>query len=478
MKSIFSLVLMLIFVPTFHSSNAVAQDNPNLEIGLKPYGSFRGGNIDTISMNNGNLNVRIPIWSVPQRGGVGLSFSLVYNNKGYTIAKRCPPTGCYYQWSPNGLFGFQFVEDQRVTATGSAIYHSTTLYAYTASASTSDGAVHQMGQKGTTSQWETLDGTGIAGTNFHNDPNAGVYRFDSVIDRNGVRHHYPSSTEGPGACSEDSNGNVITCNFALQADIAAYTDTLGRSIGPRTITSDYSSCSGTLPTVQAETLSFPAPNGGTATFKLCYASITLQTNFQSFGHREYSGSKWMLQSVVLPNLTTWTFTYDNGGFGDLIGIQFPTGGSLAYTWGTQPLCGNSYPNLQQTPASRVITSRSVNANDGSGPHVSNYNWGSEVDTGSSRTRVDTVTDAALNDIVYTETGLGNSCSFFETQRQVYTGTGAARTLAQTITTDYTWLANQFDGLSSVAANTVLNVEPVAVTQSWPNGKTSKVSRSL
>src|SRR6266550_544936 len=84
-----------------------SQDNPNLEIGLKPYGSFQGGKIDSISMNNGNAFVRIPIWSLAGRGGkLDLSFSLIHNSKGFVVRKFCPPTGCYEQWRPIGNFGF------------------------------------------------------------------------------------------------------------------------------------------------------------------------------------------------------------------------------------------------------------------------------------------------------------------------------------------------------------------------------------
>src|SRR6267154_4538174 len=465
--------LLLLIIPVFCVSNACAQDNPNLEIGLKPYGSFRGGNIDSVSMNNGNLFVRIPLWSIPQRGGVGLSFSVVYNNKGYSVAKRCPPTGCYYQWTPKGLFGFQLADDQAIAASGKAVYQSNgTLLGYTASAGTSDGAVHQMGQKGTSSQWETLDGTGIEGTNFHIDSGSGAYLFDSVIGRDGVRHHYPNSQEGSSACSTDSNGNQVTCTFAGNP-LRTYTDTLGRIVGPSTSSTDFSNCSGPLPITSATILTFPAPAGGTATFKLCYANLSLQTRFSYINIREFSGISGALQSIVLPNLTTWTFIYDNTGFGDLTKVIFPTDGSLAYTWGTQSLCHNAYPIPGVTPASRVVSSRSLDANDGIGPHTSNYVWGPDVDTGSSRTRIDTVTDAVNNDTAYTETGLGYSCSFFETHREEYQGTGTARTLLKTTNTDYTWSSNQFNALTPTFANTVLNVEPTAVTTIWPNGETRK-----
>ena len=43
--------------------------DPTLERGMKPYGTFEGGSIDSISTTNGNLNLHIPLVSYPQRGG-------------------------------------------------------------------------------------------------------------------------------------------------------------------------------------------------------------------------------------------------------------------------------------------------------------------------------------------------------------------------------------------------------------------------
>ena len=37
--------------------SALAQGNPNLENGLKPYGSYEGGNIDSI-----NMAIAMPPW--------------------------------------------------------------------------------------------------------------------------------------------------------------------------------------------------------------------------------------------------------------------------------------------------------------------------------------------------------------------------------------------------------------------------------
>ena len=42
------------------SGSASAQDSPEFETGLKPFGTYHGGNIDSVSVTNGNLT-----WSAP-----------------------------------------------------------------------------------------------------------------------------------------------------------------------------------------------------------------------------------------------------------------------------------------------------------------------------------------------------------------------------------------------------------------------------
>src|SRR5262245_20166285 len=67
------------------SSLTLAQTNPNLDTGLKPYGSYDGGNIDSVDLANGNLHIRAPIFSYPQGGGMPANFVIAYNNKGYKV---------------------------------------------------------------------------------------------------------------------------------------------------------------------------------------------------------------------------------------------------------------------------------------------------------------------------------------------------------------------------------------------------------
>jgi hypothetical protein len=48
-------LLILASLLSLFSGMLRAQDNPNLQNGLVPFGSYDGGNFDTINLSNGNL---------------------------------------------------------------------------------------------------------------------------------------------------------------------------------------------------------------------------------------------------------------------------------------------------------------------------------------------------------------------------------------------------------------------------------------
>ena len=56
------------------SMASLAQNNPNTDQGMKPFDSFHGGTIDSVSITSGNLMFHAPLYSLPQRGRAGLNF--------------------------------------------------------------------------------------------------------------------------------------------------------------------------------------------------------------------------------------------------------------------------------------------------------------------------------------------------------------------------------------------------------------------
>jgi len=83
------VVLSLGLLLAVTSRISFAQDNDDIQQGIKAYGTYRGGDIDSVSMTNGNLILKIPLVSFPERGKLHLGFELVYNRQVYTQKTMC-----------------------------------------------------------------------------------------------------------------------------------------------------------------------------------------------------------------------------------------------------------------------------------------------------------------------------------------------------------------------------------------------------
>src|SRR5260370_6851564 len=68
---------------------------------LPPFGSFHGSDFDIVSLQNGNLHLRIPVLSIPQRGKA-VSWTYIYDTHSWSKVwvPQPPPTnpkaGPYY----------------------------------------------------------------------------------------------------------------------------------------------------------------------------------------------------------------------------------------------------------------------------------------------------------------------------------------------------------------------------------------------
>jgi RHS repeat-associated protein len=482
---------------------AFAQADASIEQGLKPYGSYMGGNLDTVSLTSGNLMLHIPLVSYPQRGGrLNLSFFLRYNNKGFFIRQWTFTNGLGQQqtasaWTWDGV-GVDVARDQvselRTTrgpfsapVSGEKKNESFFLSLY--NFITPDGSTHIIGggaDSGPDFGAGVLDGSALG--------------FHGVQDSVDGTTQYTTQPTCPGGTSTtwyplvsmDPNGNKITTTPT------GWVDTLGRQIpgqpictsssplnmgGSGAITgipassfsTSFTSNSGItsglnvrmLPgvatavltgcpsnSVSARLWSLPAFNNSTVTMKFYYANFQIATNFAIPSVPEVQGTHTMLQNVILPNGTMWSFNYNS--YGDLTFIGFPTGGSISYIWSTIQLTGGA--------KSRIITSRTVNANDGTGAHTWNYAW-TPASTSNPITLI--LTDPAGNDSVHVSTATG-----YETEARYYQGSSSISShLLKTVDTSYQTVNNPFQEYTGPSASPSF---PTSVTTTWPNGKVSTV----
>jgi hypothetical protein len=112
--------------------------------------------------------------------------------------------------------------------------------------------------------------------------------------------------------SRDGNGNAI--------------DALGRT--PVTYIANGTGCTASY------CYNILNSQGSTSQIKVTTQTISVNTNFGQAGLTEYSGTITVIQSIQLPDGTSYQFSYDfgtsPGHYGELIGVTLPTGGQITY----------------------------------------------------------------------------------------------------------------------------------------------------
>src|SRR5215475_9371009 len=244
-------------------SSVNAQEPAGLEQGLKPYGSYEGGNIDAVSMVNLKPSVRIPLISYPQRGGkLSVNFFIQYDSpilQPHATCDLTSPFTCHQAWyTTNGGTPLNIYSDAFPYLTCPSCNGAITSQPYVIQEQ--NGAKHQMGALAS-GKWLSLDATG-----YLYDHTNGI-----VTNREGTRFTWLPQTGSANGYYlpkiEDANGNLITTNASPATGIVTQiTDTMGRSIPlpsglPAT---DTTGCTGALPVAAAYLWSPPGLSGGTS----------------------------------------------------------------------------------------------------------------------------------------------------------------------------------------------------------------------
>ena len=456
---------------------ALGQSLPE-DIGLQEYHDYHGGDIDHVNLDTGNLTVTIPILSYPQRGNaLKMDFGVNYNGTGLTYQDLvCVQGQCELGWAspyrpsmslaltPAGVVATPALFDLQSMATGLVKLpepgSNPPTYWWQTNWYTADGGAHPGGQISTGQI--ALDGSGIqvgyteVGGQTYTLTCTWDCSLPSVVSspyligtREGITYIGSTGGTSPGTARIDADGNYI------KQTTSAITDTVGRSIPVPVVNSSptqqqTASCSGPLTVVEIATWNPPGFSNNPYIF--CYVNVTLTTAVQYTNGTVHVAhpTQLMLQSIVLPNLQTWTFEYNEQlsncppegmttNIGDLTTIILPTGGRIDYTYTCIVPYGGLYPT--QTTA---VTSRTVNANDGTGSHT----WQYAVGTG-----VNTVTDPVGNQSAYTI----NSSSYPTPNRVAkhYSGAQSGGTLLRTVVTQYAYATGSGYGLFPSSVTTTL-----------------------
>lgn len=450
-----ALLLAICFLtakPALGQSDPVVVSN-GTNIGTPENGSFSGSDFDNVQLNNGNLHIEIPLWSLKGRG-LSTSMKLVYDSKGWGFHTHCqtshqtgittctdtvrPQTGSHTSLS---LVSPESYGTTHSIANG--LCGDSNFYYYNYVLSEPNGSAHRFEPDQVKPTSVTFTGTSYVctwptgaflrardGSGWQAVLNSSG-EIDHFISKNGTAV-YPSSAK-----LEDPNGNIIVSS----------SDTLGRSFG---MTSSNSS---------SYTTSYYDSNGNLQNIVVTYTSVPVQTNACQFSGAdtcvEKSGTSLLPGTIALPNGTSYVFSYVPNSYGQPSSVTLPTGGQISWTW--NPPVDQSGPIL----ASRTETVGGVS--NTWRYNIVPVNYAIVTDPyGNDTKSVFTVVNYGFTDPAWPtpEVYYPPDPPVFETSKQYFQGSASTGTLIKTIQTAY-----------SGAGGTVV---PTSVTTTW--NQTNQVSK--
>jgi len=406
-------------------SSAIAQTS---ETGLPPFGSFQGGKFDLVSLENGNLHIEMPIYSVHQRAFPDKTYNFVYDIPGWEIDKS-PTSPTTFQWvvapAPHQLSGWHLL------ANLVGPWH----------------VDHDIVAKTCT---YVVDG-------FTYTQNYNVHTNYVLTDTHGTTHPFEvRHVDQPGSGCADPVGNQNTgvaldgsgIMIAIGSNGYSTTISMPNDYGP--LNGNSFATSGISETDQndgngnlvATIWTYSDSNGVSQQIRMDYAPVSFLTHFCTILNvgsspcTEYGATSQLPQKLTLPTGKFYFFTWSTDGNGDLLRLDLPTGGYIAYTYQTfTKYLGITYSGGTDgigrgsgTPSThylgrRQVTSRSVS--DGSVINTWTYNGG-------------TVHDPLGNDQVHAFTALSDGVNppRYETQIRYYQGSATSGSLLRTVDKDY------------------------------------------
>jgi RHS repeat-associated protein len=401
-KVICFLVLIWQLAPA--AVRAVAQTG----IGIQPNTTAIPVELGFLDTTSGNLHLEIPLGSFPQRGSPPFKAWLVYDSRIWLWISG----GHWAPVNPGGTRiggGWQFLTTNTAAAgwvgpntqTLGTCYSGGTHWTYVTFTNFAYNA-----NDGTTKSWgphnpdsvqnasyntstpcgpkpATVHGMAADGSGYQLTANGS---FASVVGPNGV---VAGGNSNGNYYSQDANQNIV--------------DTLDRT--PIKTTSN---CNGNANQICYDLLN---SQGATSRVTLTTEVIPVSTNFGQLGVVEYSGTITVIQSIALPDGTSYSFNYDTGttpgNYGELTRVTLSTGGQVNYAYTTfAGACGDD--------DSRWVNSRT------SGGGAWSYTPQVVTTCGNPGQQQVTVTSPTNDNIVYTFLRSSRYASSL-TQIQTYSG---------------------------------------------------------
>ena len=455
------LAVTLTFALTQRSSaqeTTVYEGNQNLPM----WGGFSGGDIDTVSLQNGGVHLHIPIASWKQRGGGTLRAYLVYDTPtwGRQATKQIINKQTYYYTAFTYPYQYWFFVSPFSMPGVSAPLESVScpprqngnvnVYRHY-TVTDLEGTKHPLnlyysvgcGNLATSSP--TTDGTGMM-----DNPSA-------LIFKDGTQEFAANNV----TTLEDTNGNLIESNPPNSS-----TDTMNRYLVQTTNGSGY-----TLYTITDA-------NGIAQNYRVDMTSAAVATNFcGTFNNPPYwvcneqSATISVPSKLTLPDGQTYQFSWNQNTPGELQAITLPTGAIISYTYAATtsgecmkpPLSGLQTIFTVPYNCRAQVTSRTVTANGVSSTWTYNLAKNSVLDPNGNEQDhyFGYVSVVGPSNVTY------YSPNKVEGEVKYYSGTSTTGTLLKDVVRDYTGEINSPDGW-------VGNVRPVRETTTLDNGLVTKI----
>jgi RHS repeat-associated protein len=326
-----------------HCSTLVAQvpDDYLERIGVPDFSVNDPVEMGAINVANGNLHLEIPLASLTQRSKAPFRLNLVYDSQIYGI-----PFGNV--WRPNAMIG-SLGGWRVITSNNEDIGSGCFLFN-----GFPDGPC--PGVNYGTSETGCNIAPGVTGTYT-------TFSGFSYLDANGLSKSFPmytynspspsidciADTPNASAYADDGSGYLMVVTGYNQAvvydnygnQITAAEDSNGNIYGHNANgVIDFVGRNPVLKTVQGNLIYLDVLNsqGGRSRYTLTTTNISVHTAFGPSFMTEYTGSLTVIQSVKLPNNTSYTFDYDSGtasgNYGLLKSITLPSGAVVQYGYTT------------------------------------------------------------------------------------------------------------------------------------------------
>lgn len=433
-KFAFAMAVALMAVNLSMAQDQTVQNSSN--IGMPPNGVFSGSDFESVQLQNGNLHIDIPIWSMKGRG-LGTGSKFIYDSLGWTASPpHCDHTSgvCSNHITPtvgnNLILGatspFAYSAGTPVGRDGPSPSCNTIIQHSNYTLREPDGTKHHFlpdpawngGSTGSPcggplGRMYADDGSGWI---MNVDPSTGA--FLSAVSKDGTKVKVIAGTSVNGTQIEDSNGNYLY--YPPDNTTGNGTDTLGRTVSGGA--------------------SYVDSNGNQRTLQISTEAVSIQTNLcpwlgaDTCGEFVRTGAiAWNLPHIItLPNGMTYTIEYVQGQYGQPSSMTLPTGGQISWTWYQPSGVGKSTmgPMVQQrTLTANGVTGTWQYSNESSAPVTVTDPAGNQTVT-SFTCPIGRYVDANMN-------GGETDPPCYVASVKYYQGSSASGTLLKTVATTYT-----------------------------------------